>query len=444
MNLLVVASLILAFFADFLVEEFSLGRVARLWPELVAGAGALTLAIQLASRKRMDLPPKYALWLLAMAALVLVGWTANRAPSGGMVIGIREYLKFVPFLLIPVVYRFSDQQLVQQFRWLLVFCVLQLPIVLYQLAREVGLHGGRLVSGDLIVGSLTVSSVLSVVLISTWTVAFAFFLRKRLAAARFAVLSLLLLLPTMLNETKGSLVLLPVAAIAPFLARPGKVPVGKIIVVLVLVGVVAGIYSKIDESLLGHRKSVTMVELFTDPEKLRAYLSPQAEGRKWMGRGDKINLAYEELSQDPVKLMIGVGIGNATESPLGAISGEYADVAENRLIGVGANRLFWETGLLGVLLSFGFIFMVARDALHLGRHCSGLQGAFANGWFAVAALQAVSMFYIDPFRAEALGLLFWLYSGVLVAEKARVARALVDRPFGNVFETSVGLASSPR
>src|SRR5690606_41540042 len=72
-------------------------------------------------------------------------------------------------------------------------------------------------TGDVVTGTTSNSGTLSVLMVSGVTVLTVMYLRRRLALMPLLVLTGFLLVPTMLNETKPTLVMLPIAMLAPIL-----------------------------------------------------------------------------------------------------------------------------------------------------------------------------------------------------------------------------------
>ena len=120
--------------------------------------------------------------------------------------GLRSYLRAIPFFFLPAVVFFSQRQVKAQLLFVLAFAVTQLPISLDQ--RLTTFARGYL-SGDRTFGTLTDSAYLSVFLVCVAAVLFAFLLRGRLSRLWTLVLMPIVFAPTMFNETKAIVFLVP-------------------------------------------------------------------------------------------------------------------------------------------------------------------------------------------------------------------------------------------
>jgi len=137
--------------------------------------------------------------------------------------GLRLYARVMPFFLVPLVFRFSERQLRTQLGTLLIIALAQVPLAIEQRVQTTRASAGFNISGDYTYGTMMVSSIMSIFLICVICVVTAYFLKGRLSKWQFLLLVLLLFLPTTINETKGTLLLLPLGLGTVFLfgLRPG-------------------------------------------------------------------------------------------------------------------------------------------------------------------------------------------------------------------------------
>ena len=86
-----------------------------------------------------------------------------------------------------------------------------------------------------------------------------------------------------------------------------------------------------------------------------------------MGKVDAIVVPLRVLSRDPSLLGFGLGIGNVSDSALGAdFSGEHFQ-RYGHFVQSGLSLLLWETGLLGTGLVLALLAMLFVDAFHVSR-----------------------------------------------------------------------------
>lgn len=109
-----------------------LGRIATWLPEFLSLTVMVVVAVLIARGHEVAMPYRYALWIVTFLILV-VGWALlNGVAAGTLIVGLRSYLKYLPFFLLPMVYQFAPVQMRRQFLLLLALSVIQLPVALYQ------------------------------------------------------------------------------------------------------------------------------------------------------------------------------------------------------------------------------------------------------------------------------------------------------------------------
>lgn len=410
----------------FLTKAGVLPRQMDYLPELL-GAVVVVIVIALGVRDRFrNVRPAYWLVLGAIALNMLCGVLVNSVDAGPVFAGLRTYFRAIPLLLLPAVYAFSDEQVEQQMSLLLKLAILQLPIALYQSLQPY-------VTGDSIYGTLMVSSILSMFLICVACVLTGVYLRGRLSLGRYLLLFVLVLAPATFNETKGTLVMLPVALFATFLAGTAR---GKRLKhIMVATGLIAAFlavfvpvydYSQKDYERKYIERDRTLAEYFTEGG-LERYLyggarGVGAESRHDVKRFDAVVVPLAYLAKDPVTLTFGLGIGNASDSALGrAFTGHYYRMFEFFLLHAAA-RILLETGVLGLGLVLCLLALIFADARRLaqsqavGRPTVGL----AMGWSGAVVVLALSTFYKDVVANAAISYLFWYFSGLVIADRMRL------------------------
>jgi hypothetical protein len=391
----------------------------------VLGAFALIIVVALGVRDRFQyVRPAYWFVFGSIALTMLCGVLINAVGPGPMFAGLRIYLRAIPLFFLPCVFHFTERQLRTQILLLLMLCLIQLPIAV---AQRLGTMAKGAVTGDETSGTLMISSILSIFLICAISVLTAFYRRKRLSTRAFVVLFLLLIFPTTINETKGTLFLLPIALIVTLLVVASRgTRLKNVLLAVGLLSVFSAIFIPIYDYLVqGQRYPTTIEGFFTQEGRLEGYLYKEAEiGAKseWQaGRVDAIVVPLSVLARDPAHLVFGLGIGNASDSALGVqFVGRYYKVFEPFLLS-GFARLVLELGVLGVALVMLLYWLIFTDSRIVAAYDNNQKGALAAGWTGVTAVFAVSTFYKDLITFEALSCLFWFYAGLIAAERMRIA-----------------------
>jgi hypothetical protein len=251
------------------------------------------------------------------------------------------------------------------------------------------------------------------------------YIKKRIRVATYILLVGALFIPATINESKGTLILLPFALLVPTLMSSqgqafGRIRkmAGTVLVGILLVGVFVGIYDRRWSDEGG-----SILSMYSEESISSRLYKAQEPGRGYdTGRIDSIVIAVRELSTDPVSLAVGLGMGNVASSFSRTLVGEYSD----RYVDYGVRvttiaYLLWETGVIGVLLAIIFLVMVFKDARAVSR-LDGFCGVVALGWMGVVSVIGLSMFYKTLIEQNVLDYLFFFISGYIIAELATHVR----------------------
>lgn len=414
--------LVYLLFVVIFVVDWNLGvlpRALKLAPEMVSMLAAIIVLALFVTQKRLVIDPKYLLLFFILFLHILIGIIISQVQPGAIVSGLRIYLKHIPFFLLPAVYFFSDEEIVKQLKLLFVLVLFQFPVAIYQ--RFFQFAGDR--SGDAVGGTLGNSKVMSVTLLCAIAVVFAFYLRKKIGIKRFVVLSLVLLTPSAINETAGTFFLMPFAFLAPaLLSDLGKNRVRNILITIVGGGLLLIGFAAIYDVYYGQRwgQGGGIASLIFEGKALEYETESQpneGEGSR-VGRIASITNSFGELwNLDPLLLIVGVGIGNASQSFSGVLSGYYYERYWHTGISTSTlSQFMWELGLFGTLLFYLFLYFIYRDARAL-RFRDNITGILALGWLGVLSVFTVSTIYMNNVYPHVLGYLVAYISGYLAARR---------------------------
>ena len=413
---------------DYLIQLFALPSIARFAPELMSAVAILYIFVA-GTRDRFRLvAPKY--WLLfgAMTVVILCGIINNDPGAGPVISGMRFSFRATPFFFLAAVLPMSEDQIMRQLKLLLGLAFIQLPIAGYQ--RWLVYSEGRF-SGDTVQGTLMDSGILSMYLICGVLILTGLLLKRRISTLRYIVLFLILLIPTTINETKVTVVLLPFGLLVTLLvgAEPGKRLryAGMALAVLVAFGAIfVPVYNVLEER--NHYK-VEIVDFFTNPQELDKYLAGTGQHdtaglgtKKMVHRGDAIVFPIHYLSKDPALLAFGLGLGNVSPSNLGKnFQGSYYSLFQNILV-ISFAYFLLEFGLFGVLLIGILFWLVFSDSLAVARGDDSLLGAVAAGWTGIVAVFLIATVYNDFHYFTSVTFLYWYMAGMICARRMSMAR----------------------
>jgi len=413
MNKLIYLLFVSIFLLDWLALKLGLiPRVLTWLPELLSLAAIFLVSILIAVRRPITLSTKYLIFFSLFFIVMLGGIVINGVSEGVILAGLRIYLKYVPFFLLPLVYTFSDQQINRQLKFLLTLSLLQFPVTVYQ--RLIKYEVGR--TGDLIGGTLgaSTSGTLSIYLSCVIALVVAFYLKGKISRWVLIILLAFLVIPMTLNETTISLLVLPFALFSPVIFVPGiREKVKNFFPILILTMVALMTFLQVYDHFRASRSKPNLLEWAT-PDNVTQYLS--GRGTQSIGRFKSIDLAIKYLNEED-NLLMGVGIGNASPSVSEKLTGSYhKKYWQAEPTKVYLTRVLWEMGIIGVLLYIYFFSIVFFDAVYLRKH-SDTVGAISLGWISVVIIIAGSFVYLKTFDANIFGYLFWYFSGYIASRR---------------------------
>jgi hypothetical protein len=395
--------------------------------ELVAAAAAAVVVAAGVQQHFREIRAIYWLVFGALAVNLLCGLIVNTVDAGPTFAAVRTYLRAIPCFFLPAVIQFSEQQVRRQLLLILGFALAQLPIALHQ--RFTTFANGYF-SGDRTFGTLMDSGHLSIFLIGVASVIFAFYVRERLRFMPMLLLLAVVVAPTMLNETKATIFLLPLALFVVGVVGASENRLRKAVLALATSAVFLAAFVPVYDYFVKPRWGYGIVEFFMMEDRVENYLESGAEvgSHRGVGRFDAVTIAFEVLSRDPSLVAFGLGAGNVSLSALGdQFTGEHFQ-RYGYFVESHASMLLWETGVLGLLLVLILFGIIWADASKLSRG-SGFYPTLALGMMGVIAVFVASFPYTTITESGALSFLFWYLAGLIAAERTRAlsrARLSVD------------------
>jgi hypothetical protein len=413
--------------AQYLASVHIAPGIVKYLPEALSGLVAVSVVLAGPRQRFRLIAPRYwILFVLAAAELVCSDLVNDMAP-GPLMQGVRFYVRAIPMFFLPAVFEVSETQIRTGLRLLLGISLLQIPLSVYQ-RYTVYSHFRN--SGDEVFGTLMISSIESIFLIGGICIAAALMLRGRMSRLMFFALFVLFVIPTTINETKGTFFLLPIGLLVTLIA--GSAPHKRIRVVLsaiTLIAVFAAVFLPIYDffARANNPYPYTFEDFITHPQDIDKYLDKKSDvgSRGEVGRVDSVTEPLRTFSSDPVHLMFGVGAGNASLSSLGNdYTGAYYGLYGRYTTTSSGAAFLIEIGVLGLVLALLLDWLVIRDCLFVARHDNSIIGAVAVGLLGTTVVLVVATFYKELHVFESLSYLFWYYAGVIAAQRMRLELGL--------------------
>jgi hypothetical protein len=410
---------------DFLVRTLNLPGMLHFVPEALTGVATLCIAIVGTRDRFRRVAPKYWLVFGAFFLVILCGVINNATGVGPMLSGSRFYLRAFPLFFLAAVAPPSEREFKRALAVLLAFAIIQLPLAAAQ--RWIVLSEGR-ATGDDVQGTLMDSGILSIFLICVVLVLTGLRLRKHLSPFKYAFLSFLLLIPTTINETKGTLLFLPFGVVVTLIvgAERGKrlrYAALAVLAMAVFVAIYIPVYNSMEiENPYKNEQDIT--NYFSNEKQLERYMSSDVAGvgtTKNPRRGDALMVPLQFLARDPAQLAFGLGIGSVAPSNFGKnFEGAYFNLFSKFLI-TSVTALLLEFGICGMLVIAIMFWLIFTDTLAVARDDESIFGAFAVGWVGVISMVAAGLFYTIFHEFTSVTYLSWYFSGVMCARRMSLA-----------------------
>ncbi|HEY6456419.1 MAG TPA: hypothetical protein VIY90_14190 [Steroidobacteraceae bacterium] len=402
---------------------------AKYLPDVLSMVVAIYVVAAGTQQRFRYLNGKYLVAFGALTVVIVCGVLVNDDQPGPVLSGLRYYLRAIPFFFLPVVVDFGERQIVKYLVMIATLSLVQVPVAIYQ---RYTIYIWSRFSGDDVRGTLMHSGVLTIFLISVLCVATALMLRGRLGKMAYGALLLLLLIPMSINETKVTVFLLPIGLlITSIMSAPPKKRIRVTMAGVALIVVAGAVFIPIYDffataHVYGRAEGAeeSIGQMFTDKNFFGNYLDAKTQigtDKTEAGRVDALTAPLASFSDDPVRLAFGLGVGNASTSPLGAqFVGRY-----QRSYGIFASEttaatFLVETGVLGLALVLLLHFLVLQDTLVLARQGEQLLGVIACGWTGAWIVITIGNFYIPCHIYDSVSFLPWFFSGLIAARRQRL------------------------
>lgn len=416
MKLLVLLTILfVAFFVKALTGELgALGRLLNWSLEGVSISLLVLFFIKIARESEFAFPVKYIALLSIYILFLLCGAFANDVQAGAVFAGIRNNLKFIPFFLVAFIFFPTKAEIYVAFKFILAIALIQVPLALYQ-----WYFGPKGKTMDHVMGTLEISSYLSIFMIGCVVVLWANYLCGNVKPKVFFICTLVLLLPTTVNETKGTFFLLPLGFLVPALLFSFLKGNLKLALVALLGGAAfTAFFGVATTVLLGDSLKYNLFD-FVFKGDFIDYLYLNADENSYMswglfnsvGRIDSIMFAIKYISKDAVTLMFGYGIGNVANSFSEITIGRYEEFWHLGPQITTVSIILWETGVIGLAIVIAGLVFIFRDAVRLAR--SDDYRALGLGMVGLVAVYTLVLPYKNIFISDANCVLFWAFSGLV-------------------------------
>jgi len=351
--------------------------------------------------------------------LSIVGIAVNFVNPFVFIAGFRNYFKFIPVLLVFSWYPFPAEFVKRIIGFIIFIGLIQIFFIIPE----------RIIfwadEGDLMVGSLGAhaSGTLAIFQLLIFSILVALYKSNYYSLKKFMTYGGLVLLPTFITEAKVVFFLLPIVFAIYFLDFKGRMFArSAFLVILGSVVLVAGIY--IYNSIYAEWRGRDIRTMIFSPEKALDDVglgkSPYyADGT--LRRATSVKFMLESINKDIYAKILGVGIGNASDSLFPLSRGHYHKKHSELYIDRAFwARFGWEFGYVGLI--FLIVFFVRLYLIKRHKEYDAFYNGIFNGVKGMVVITVLSFVYSSFLTLNPLSLVFWLYLGILnnklLSEKA--------------------------
>lgn len=384
-------------------------------------------------------------WSLAFMLFTALSTIVNWAGVGNAIVGLKGYFQVWTLFASLVLIRWDDRFVDTLPRAMLAIAFVQLPFVLHEyfvIAPRREALGPGIVPVDIVAGTFGANELggganaaLTVFLFCVIACLLGIWKHGALRTRALLGLTLVLIFPVFINETKISAIYLPMVIGIVFyrdiIERPGRfIAMGS-----VALGVLAALLTAL--ALFqpsGKIKSWEDLIMFTI-ERQTASAEERGSQYSELSRVTALTFwAEQHVHANPANTLFGHGLGASRVQESGLDLG--TSLAESKYGGMqigytAVSAMLWDTGLIGCGAVFGMFFAAFRTAGRLARFYVDrpVRAGIFDGLRAAVAILALSLFHKDffvfhiPFQTLVLLLLGYLVAAERCArrEQERVA-----------------------
>ena len=416
--------IIYVFISPILIQYGVLPNVAKWGVDILAGAFLPISLIRWAITKKYYAKRSYLVIISFAFFIAAISFLLNQGSAPALILGLKQHFKYLPFFLLPLFYDFTESEIKKILFLLCFILLLQAPITLVQRF----IWYAQLYDGDVVGGTINESGWLSVILVSAIAILYTLLLAKQIELKKFIILSILLFIPTIINETKVTFFLLPLSlAISTVLSRDEKV-ISKFMKIIIFffitsiftIGFIYTydlIYGRLDKSFLEYiaLEKEGKGYIYLGDKKVKEQIQEKAR----IGRFDSIFIAIKKISNDPGQLFLGIGMGNALSPKINFLRLEDNDIQKYWPDITTISNILWEFGLMGIFIHLIFFILMFKDAISM-RGQDTFLGAFCLAWCSVISIMFLTYFYLNVFYANPINVTFWLLSGIVISKSGKL------------------------
>jgi len=407
------AGLILIFISLFLLDWLSdvIGIIPRqiTWvPEIILIILIFKILFISATEKKF-IPSSINYLVLCLILLGIISAFVNSSGILVTFVGFRNYFKFLLIFYVSAFLELDDPFFKKVIKFLIILAFLQVPITILQRYWYMGQASGDPIGGTL--GSHT-SGTLTLFLMGIISILFAFYMNKLIKGRMLLFSVILLFIPITINETKITYFLFP--ALSIFLLRKNlikKEGLKSLFILAIFSGLILIASYYVYKSIyLKHRR----VGIF-NYSFVSKYMGEEYTESGSLNRIAQVKFANENITKQIYTALLGVGLGNASDSFFKeGVGYYYKKYPMYKIDSVFLSRFIWEYGYLGLAVFLFILFKLFILAERVYKYSpSPFHKSIALGFEGIMLVLIVTTIYSSSFIIDSIGYIFWFIAGYL-------------------------------
>lgn len=352
--LLIVTTLGIALISDYLYFNIGLGKISYLLVDYFVAIIFIKLIIKCVSTKK-----KLKKEIIIILSFVLIGIISAILNGVKAKLFVQNfYMDYIRYFIVFLYIQFSSigkNEIKKIVKFLIIFTLIQLPFVIYQsiylniFPGDMGTSTQGFVLRDfysgIIGGKGTTELGFLIVLIISFL--YSFYSNKGIKFKTFVICTSVMLIISVVNETKVTFVLVPIALI---ILNIRKIGIKNIVLTVLICSLVVVAINKLEELYPSQQGALTNIET------MKEYINSDYAG-SGLSRINGSAIATKEISKDLYSFFIGNGPGSGDKS----INGKY------KFRTFFFPYLIYELGSIEFLLFVYLIFLCIKKSFYLSK-----------------------------------------------------------------------------
>ncbi|MGL4570118.1 MAG: hypothetical protein ACRCVJ_03525 [Clostridium sp.] len=407
---LILSSIISGSLVTFGIETLDLSKAYKLVSYYIAVIILFKLIYYLVTKK-IRFKEKYILLIVSFTVLTLITAFANNINliTYGYYYFIDYFRYFVTFVAL-ITFDISNNQIMSMLKYIVFYMLINIPIIfiqalIYRKTWEPTLPGD--IMQDYISGLIGGKGTIELGLLICFFLGcmYVLYQEKKLTLVKFAIINILLFVVSVVSEIKFVFLFLPILYLILTVCKFNI----KNMVILVVTVAILGV------GILNLGKLYPWFNDFLSKDKIIEYVNVEY-ANSGMSRGNSFIVASEEISNNPLDILLGKGISSSVPAEHCKLpTNEYQNTNVKFFKIFTVAQYIIETGIIGCLFIVYLLISVGKASIKLIKNKQN-ENDYIIGKFGCIAIfvMVTSMFYGMSMIKESFAIIMWTILGLII------------------------------